>query len=100
MAEERDFILARLAAARGHLAAATDALDNCINFWIWPDEDKGGKERADLLDVVSEAAGELSRAAEAAQTAMEGLSKDELKAEEPDLPEGDEFDENPVTAED
>ena len=97
MAETRDFIMARLAAARGHIAAAIEANDACIFFFVFPDDDTDGKERAELFEALIEAAGDLSRAAEAAQTAYEDLGKDELVEEEPDLPEGDEFDDNPVT---
>lgn len=97
MAEERDFIMARLAAARGHLSVATEALDGCLTLFLFPDEDKDGSERSEALDIISESAGEFSRAIEAAQTLLEGLDKKQLAEEEPDLPEGDEFDENPVT---
>jgi hypothetical protein len=100
MAQERDFIMARLAAARGHIYVATEALDDCINGFLFPAEDKDGSERSEALDIVSSAAGELSRAVESAQTLLESLDKKQLSEEEPDLPEGDEFDDNPVTAED
>jgi hypothetical protein len=97
MAEERDFIMARLAAARGHLAVAADALDGCLGLFLFPVDDKDGAERNEALDIISESAGEVSRSVEAAQTLFDGLDKKQLVEEEPELPEGDEFDENPVT---
>ena len=84
MAEQRDFILARLAAARGILAAASESLDSCIVQFIFPDDDKSGKERNEALEALADAAGDLSRSIELAQAGMEAISKEELAEEEPD----------------
>ena len=81
---QRDFVMARLAAARGTLAAATEALDNCIIQFVFPDDDKNGKERNEALEALADAAGDLSRSVELAQAGMESISKEELAEEEPD----------------
>jgi hypothetical protein len=87
MSEEREFVMARLAAARGHVSSAAEAVDGCITMFLYPMEDKNGSERAEALDVASSAAGELSRAIELAQTCLDGLNKKQLSEEEPDLDE-------------
>jgi hypothetical protein len=84
MSEERDFVMARLAAARGHVSAAAEAIDGCISLFLWPIEDKDGSDRSDALDVACGAAGDLSRAVEAAQAILEGMNKKQLSEEEPD----------------
>ena len=84
MAEARDFILARLAVASSHANSATEAINDCINLFVFPTEDKDGSDRSEALDIISSASGELSRAVEAAQEIMDSLSKDELAEGEPD----------------
>ena len=93
MAEARDFIMARLGAARAYSALIAEQIDECLSLFIEPDEDRDGKERIDLLESISEVSGLLSRAVETAQTGFETLGKSELREGEPDLPEGEEFDE-------
>lgn len=100
MAQNRDFIMARLAAAQRQLSAAQETAGDCLDLFLAPEEDLKGEERSEYLDNAIELAGEASRALEAAQTALEGLSSEELAEDEPDLPEGDEFDDDPVTTED
>jgi len=84
MSEKRDFVLARLAIARGNAASVVDALDSCLSLFIFPTEDKDGSERAEALDIISEAAGDISRSIEKAQAALEGMDKKELNEVEPD----------------
>ena len=87
MAEQRDYVMARLAAARGALAAAEEVLDGCILFFIAPDEDKNGAERKESLEELLDIAGDISRSIELAQEGMEALSKADLKEGEPEHPE-------------
>jgi hypothetical protein len=84
MAEQRDYVMARLAAARGILSTASEVLDSCITQFVFPDDDKKGKDRIEALDTLSDAAGELSRSIELAQAGMEALEGAELTEEEPD----------------
>lgn len=67
---ERDYVMARLAAARSTLADALAAVDESIELFTNPDEDKSGKKRTDALDAALEAAGAASRALEAADEVM------------------------------
>ena len=84
MSEERDFIMARLAAARAHASNAAESIDSCISLFLFPDEDKDGSARTEALDIISEAAGEISRSVEMAQSILETLNKEQLSEEEPD----------------
>jgi hypothetical protein len=88
--------MARLAAARGMVAVATEALDNCLIQFAFPDGDKSGDERKEALEALVDAAGDLSRSVENAQAGLEKLSGKELSEEEPDeeedLDEGDDED--------
>ena len=90
MAEERDFVMARLAAGRAYATSAIAQLDECLGFFVDPELDGDGKERTELLEGVVEDAGLLSRAIEAAQ---ELLGDIDFTEGEPDLPEGDGYDE-------
>ena len=90
MAEERDFILARLNMASAHARAATEALDNCVDLFLYPLEDKDGSDRSEALDIASSAAGELSRSVEMAQEILESLNKKQLVEEEPEDDDGEE----------
>lgn len=89
MAEERDFVLARVAAARNHAADMVSALDDYITLAINPDEDKKGETRKELLEAVLDDAGYLSRAVEAAQD----LEYDFTEGE-PEIPQEDGFDDD------
>jgi hypothetical protein len=63
----RDFVMARLAAARVSAQAAIEQIDAALGHFVDPDEDKGGTERGELLEGALEAIGEASRGIEAAQ---------------------------------
>lgn len=84
MSDTRDFIMARLAATRGALAAAEESLDQCILFFLAPDADKKGEDRYEALEAVLDASGDMSRSIELAQAAMETMGPEELLEEEPD----------------
>lgn len=90
MAEGRDFVLARLAVARQHLESSIEAVDGCISMFIFPSEDKNGKDRKEALDIASDTAGEASRAIESAEAMFETLDKEELSEEEVDDDDGEE----------
>lgn len=63
---ERDYVMARLAAARSALTDALTAVDESIELFVNPDEDKSGKDRRDAIETALDAAGAASRALEAA----------------------------------
>lgn len=67
----RDFVMARLAAARASAQAAIDAIDECIAIFVNPDDDKAGKERAELVDAALESVGAASRALESAESTFD-----------------------------
>ncbi len=89
MAEERDFVMARLAAARAHTARITAGIDTCIDYFLYPEEDEDGEGRKEVLDELLDDIGGLTRSIDAAQSLIGEIDP---KEEEPDLPEGDEFD--------
>lgn len=94
MSEQRDYVMARICAARGALAAASEALDNCAILFVFPDDDKSGKDRRDALEAVTDAAGDISRSIELAQAGMERIDKAGLAEEEPDQEEEDSDDDD------
>ncbi|MBT8454159.1 MAG: hypothetical protein KJO40_19505 [Deltaproteobacteria bacterium] len=85
-AAARDFVMARLGACRGAMAAASEALDQALGLFLMPDEDTKGKERVKLIELVDDCLGEAARAVQAAGELFEELDPAEG---EPDLPEGD-----------
>jgi hypothetical protein len=87
----RNFVMARLGAARAMLSIATDAIDEVLVVFVAPDDDPKAKQRADGLEAADDAIGEAARAVQAAQTLMEEIDP---KEGEPDLPEGDGHDED------
>lgn len=99
MAEGRDFVMARLAAARQHLQAATEAVDGCVSLFLFPADDKSGKDRREALDIASDAAGQASRAIENAESVFETLNKGELEEEEPENEDDAENDDEEDAAE-
>ena len=90
MAEGRDFVMARLAAARQHLQSSIEAVDGCVSLFLFTSEDKKGTDRREALDIASDTAGEASRAIEMAQSMFETLNKEELSEEEADDDDGEE----------
>lgn len=61
---DRDYVMARLAAARSCAQEAIEAIDEAVALFVSPDEDKKGKERDELIDSALEATGRASRALE------------------------------------
>ena len=68
---ERDFVMARLGSARASAQAAIDAIDEVLNLFNNPDEDKKGKERTELVTDALEAIGASTRALEMAESTMD-----------------------------
>lgn len=89
MAEDRDFVLARLAMCRASLAAAAGMLDDALGLYLDPSEDKDGGERKGLLEGVDGFIGEAARAVQAAQELADDIDP---KEGEPELPEDDGLD--------
>lgn len=92
MSDSRDFVMARLAAARQHATSTLEAIDGCLSLFVFPAEDKQGKDRAEALDIASESAGDTSRSIELAQALFEDFNKEELAEEEPESDDGDDGD--------
>lgn len=80
----RDYVMARLAAARAGAQSVLDAVDETLVLFVNPDEDERGKQRKELLEAALEASGEVSRALEAAQEGIGDMSKEALQMEEPE----------------
>lgn len=76
----RDYIMARLGAAAGSLAAATAAVNEALVLFVEPADDKKGKERDELCDAALEAA---SAACRALEDAAEHFEDADMEASEP-----------------
>jgi hypothetical protein len=66
----RDFVMARLLAARASAQAAIDAIDDATLLFVEPEDDEKGKKRRKLLEAALDASGAASRALECADEAM------------------------------
>ena len=84
MAEKRDYIMARLAAARSNAQGAVDAIDACVEGFVDTEEDADGANRKGALEAVADLSGEVSRSVELAQEAFETMTEPELSEEEPE----------------
>lgn len=97
---DRDFVMARVAAARAALSDAITMLDEFQSLCINPDNDKRGKQRKEYLDDALEAVGLGTRSLELAHenvTEMdfaEGEPGDVEEDEDDDDEEDDEDDED------
>lgn len=92
----RDYVMARVAAAKVILADVGKALDEFLELAVYPDEDpKKGKRREQCLDTALEALGDCSRAVEDAQEAWPQVDTDEAEpwAEAEDDEDGDDEEE-------
>ncbi len=85
----RDFVMARLAAARGQLAKATTALDMLCMAMADPEDDAKGKNREMFFEDIDDALGAAAIAMSAASEAWEDVDPEEG---EPDLEDDDEDD--------
>lgn len=78
-ATARDYVMARLAAARASATSLIDSIDECLNLFIDPDEDEKGKERKELVDAALESAGCASRALESAEEMIRSVDMKEVE---------------------
>lgn len=74
---ERDFVMARLAAAAVSARGAADALDEALAIFVNPDEDDKLKERKELLATALEGLGCATRAAESAEEIIDQVDPEE-----------------------
>lgn len=81
---ERDFVMARLAAARTSFQAAIDAIDEALALFVNPDDDDDGGEREELVDTAVEAAGAGTIALQSAETAWGEADESVAALGEPD----------------
>lgn len=95
-ATPRDYVMARLGAARAGLAAATEAVDEALAYYAEPDDDADGEERAELMDAADESLGAATRALQEAQRAMAAVDpeegEDDLEEDEDEEEDDDEDD--------
>ncbi len=94
VADPRDFVMARIAAAIASAQSGIDALLEAALHFADPDDDRQGKKRKELLDDADESLGIASRAVQAAQAGIDDCSKEDLVTGEPDVDEVDDDDED------
>lgn len=82
----RDFMMARLAACRGSISTASEALDEMLSLMNSPDDDKAGKRRAELLEMIDDLLGQAAISIQHAQPAWSDVDHREL---EPEIDEDD-----------
>lgn len=85
----RDYVMARLSAARSAAASAIDAIDDAIGIFVEPDDDEDGSERKELVDAALEHIGVATRALETADEILPQVDNAEC---EPWDEDGDEED--------
>lgn len=78
-ASPRDFVMARLAAGRAAAQSAITSMDEVLNLFINPDQDKKGKEREEMIGEALEALGCACRAVEMAETTFDQVELDECE---------------------
>jgi hypothetical protein len=98
---ERDFVMARLAAGRAAAQSAITAIDDVLNLFVNPHQDKRGKEREDGIGEALEALGCATRAVETAESTFDQVDltecepwDDEADEEDEDEDEEDESEED------
>lgn len=78
----RDFVMARLAAARGQVAFAAAAIDEALQLFVDPDADTKGKERRELIDGADAALADAARAVQIAGAELDAIDPTEGEPEE------------------
>lgn len=78
-ATSRDFVMARLAAARHSALATIEAIDEAMGLFVNPEDDGDGSERTELVQTALEAAGCTSRALESAEERIEDIDPEECE---------------------
>ncbi len=92
-ATPRDFVMARLAAGRAAAQASIEAIDEALNLFVDPDQDKKGKERKELVESALESMGCASRALESAEETIDQADMAEYEPWDEDEGEDDGDDE-------
>lgn len=75
----RDFVMARLVAARAQAQSAIDAIDDAVTAFVEPESDEDGKERAELVEAALESLGAATRALESAEEALPAVDNAECE---------------------
>ena len=75
----RDFVLARIAAARALMRLAGESLDVLENIFLEPDDDPKGEERAELLEDALNQIGSATRSLECAEQALPAVDMEEIE---------------------
>ncbi len=83
----RDFVMARLAAARAAARSAIDAIDDAITLFLEPEDDEDASDRKELVEAALEHVGAATRALESAEEMLPQVDPVEC---EPWDDEGDE----------
>lgn len=93
----RDFFLARCAAARSSAAAMIDAIDEMVALCMDGDEDLKLRERKEALGEALELAGATSRALECAEEMIDRVDPKEIEPwDTEEAEEDDEEDDEPL----
>lgn len=107
-ASPRDFVMARIAAGRAAAQSAIEAIDDALNLFVNPDQDRRGKARSELIGEALEALGCACRAVEMAEATLDQADMrecepwddgdpDDAEEDEDDAEEGDEDDDDDDT---
>lgn len=87
----RDATMARMAACRAALAAATGQLDEALGLFVVPEDDDKGVDRAQLLEDIDANIGMAAAAIQLAQADWAGVDPEEG---EPDVDQDDDEDDD------
>jgi hypothetical protein len=96
----RDYVMARLAAARMSAQHAIDAIDDIVGLCVDPGEDPKLTERKELLEAALDHAGATARALECAEEAIEQIDPVECEPWDEDGDEADDEDEDETEPDD
>lgn len=78
-ASARDFVMARLAAARVAAASVVAAIDEALDLFVEVQDDEKGRDRRDLLQAALEGVGCATRALESAEEIMPQVDPEECE---------------------
>lgn len=80
----RDFVMARLAAARGQVARAADEIDIAMQLFVDVDDDTSGKDRATAIENADSCVADAARALQLAGGEMANIDPREPEPEDED----------------
>lgn len=78
-ATSRDFVLARVAAARAFIRMAGESLDELEGHFMEVDDDPKGEGRAEMLEDALNQLGSATRSLECAEEALPAVDMDEVE---------------------